>query len=728
MLATDLLASRLPPSLAAMFGSHDAPVEARPRGRSRYSKALPSVPVVGLGRCDSSSSRPLPPVPNAGPNPAPNPATGHGKGKGKGTPTIISIARKPVGSSIPIPSSAGMTSKLLPTSWSAGSSAGSSTPSSTASVMIPRRPVGAPLHPPALPTLIAPPEPSPTDSICSLLSAYAREPDDSLSSGNTYTTVSSSNRIPDSGNSSSAATDAFPAGRGQTVQTQSASAMTSSHRHISGPGDGCPPAPPPKGDLDKLNSQPKPLPEAPEPDQTASSSSPLWKRRPPTAGKNKELPDLKLNVSYRSTASISSIRTAVIRTSSDTITGSIVGPEDPGGQHTPPRPPVKGLPGRDIRVAGKGKPPDQPPCLARSVGSVASRVNRLKHKWATSAKVSEKLNGIPPAARSDSMRPPTPEYRKGDADPPSTPSVNDAKPASPVSVSGSSREGAAQATRPTDLSQVPAPQPFLPSALPLERDAKPANSLHVADLNSIPRRKQLSAAPELRLAPSTSPADLGQKRSSPPYDKASAATRWPVPAPTARGRNRGPSKSPDSASNHFYVSGRDSVGVVPASTRRPGVASGGHDPRIVYSDTQEAMYRGRHGTLYAEMKVLETPDPKASYFPKQTDEPLEPGTVIASRPLNRSHFDCFHKHKTMNRRSNRNYSLTCQTCDKADTEDRWVCTFCHLRICDGCLRAFNGHQRVLQSLVDQLGMSTRLSSSSLPRSESATGVEAELAV
>ncbi|KAG5951029.1 hypothetical protein E4U53_003906 [Claviceps sorghi] len=718
MLATDLLASRLPSGLATMFGSRDAPVQARPRGRSRYSKALPSVPIVGHS---DSSSRPLPPVPSAGPSPAPDPALNSATDHVKGTQKITSIARKPVGSLTRKHSSAGMSSPLLPTSWSAGSSAGSSTPPSAASITIPRRPVDGGLHPPSLRTLIAPPEPSPTDSICSLLSAYAREPDDSLSSGSTYTTVSTSNRIPDSVNSSSTATDAFPVGRSQTVQTQSASAVTSSHRHISGLGDGGPPTPPPKGDVDKLNSQLKPLPEAPEPEQTASSCPPLWKRRPSNADRNKELPDLKLNFSYRSTASISSIRTAVIRTSSDTITGSKVGAEGPGGQHTPPRPPIKGLPGRDIRLAGKGKPPDQPPCLARSMGSVASKVNKLKHKWGTSSKASEKLNGIPSLPRSDSMRPPTPEYRKGDADPPSTPNVNDGKPESPVSASGSSREGAQTTwtTRPTDLSQTPTPQPFLQSALPSERDAKPANSM---------RRKQPAAAPELRLGPRTSSADLGQKRSSLSYDKAFAATKWPIPTPTPRERNHGPSKSPDSALNRSRVSAPDGSGIAPASsTRRPGMASGGPDPRMVYSDTQEAMYRGRDGTLYAEMKVLETSNPKASYFPKQTDEPLGPGTIIASRPLKQSHFNCFHKHKTMNRRSNRHYPLTCQTCDKADTEDRWVCTFCHLRICDGCLRALNGHQRVLQSLVDQLGMSTRLSPSSLSRSESTTGVDAGVA-
>ncbi|KAG5981762.1 hypothetical protein E4U55_002591 [Claviceps digitariae] len=750
MLATDLLATRLPSGLANMLGLQGgAPIEARPRGRSRYSKALPSVPIVSDTKTETetntdSSLPPLPPIPSAGSNPGFNPAA---TDNGKSLPTITSIVRKPVGSSTPKSSSrAGSITRsplLLPTSCSAGSSAGSSTSSSTASTMIPRRPVAAALHPPVLRTLIAPPEPSPTDSICSLLSAYAREPDDSLS-GSTYTTVSTSNRIPDSGNSSSTAADgALVRGsqRSQNTQTQS-SAVTSSHGQIpSGPEDGShpppppAPAPPPKdGDLDKLNSQLKPLPSAPESEQTASPNLNLWKRRSQTANKNKELPDLKLNLSYRSTTSLSSIRTAVSRTSSDTITNSKV------GAAAPPRPLVKGLPGRNVRLKSQVKSSDHPPCSAtHSMGSVVSKVNNLKHKWASSMKTSEKLNRVP--KRSDTMRPPTPEYRKGDINPPSTPGVNHTKPASPVSATGSSPEGA-KPTRTAHPSHTPSPQPFFPSALPSETEAKPAISYNkLASMNSIPKRKQLAAAPEPRVAASTSAAaEAGQKRSSPSHDMAAPATRRQPQLPrTPSERNRGPSNSPDSASKRFSAStpgpGPDGLAVAAASSslssRRPGMAASGGapapDPRIVYSDTQEPMYRGRDGTLYAEMKLLEAPDPKASYFPRQTDQSLTgAGTIIASKPLSQSHFNCFHQHKTMHRRSNRHYSLTCQTCDKADTEDRWVCTFCYLRICDSCLRALNGHHKVLRSLVDQLGMSNPLSLSSLSRSGSAPGVDVEM--
>ncbi|KAG6016480.1 hypothetical protein E4U54_001342 [Claviceps lovelessii] len=778
MLATDLLATRLPSGMATMLGLPGAPMQARRPGRSRYSKALPSVPVVrDIDKTintnnTNNSPPPLPPIPDAGSDAGSN--TGGSRpardiGSSLYVHSVTSIARKPVGSSssssssTPKPSmssaasaassassastasTASSCSPVLPTSWSAGSSAASSVPSSVpssappsapsstaSSNMIPRRPVGGPLHPPPLRTLIPPPEPSPTDSICSLLSAYAREPDDSLS-GSTYTTASTSNRIPDSRNSRN--------------QSSSSTAAT----------DGIPPAPPPKGgDPDSLDSQLKPLPAAPESEQTASPNPEpkpkpkpkLWKRPSQTANRNKELPDLRLNLPCKPTAFISSssVPSAVTssRASSDTIAGSRVAAEESRKPLTPPRPPAKGLPGRDVRLAGKVKPPDNPSCSTQSMGSIASKVTKIKHKWASSStKTSDKLshnNNNRTPTRPDTMRPPTPEYRKGDVNPPSTPGDdNTKKPASPVSATGSSPAGGPKTTSTRDLSRKPLPQPIFSSALPpSETETRSATPYNLASMQSATKRKQLAAATDLCLA-TTSPADAGQRRSSPSHDEAaSPAKRRPKFPPTPNERGRGPSKSPDSASNRFYASasasasvpGPDGLGIVADSPRRPAMASGGHDPRIVYSDTQEPMYRGRDGTLYSEMKVLENPDPRAFYFPRQTDMTDKPlagaDTVIASKPLSQSHFNCFHGHKTMNRRSNRHYSLTCQTCDKADTEDRWVCTFCHLRICDSCLRALNGHQRVLQNLVDQLSKRSPLSLSSLSRSGSAPGVDVQL--
>ncbi|RCI16147.1 hypothetical protein L249_2139 [Ophiocordyceps polyrhachis-furcata BCC 54312] len=157
-------------------------------------------------------------------------------------------------------------------------------------------------------------------------------------------------------------------------------------------------------------------------------------------------------------------------------------------------------------------------------------------------------------------------------------------------------------------------------------------------------------------------------------------------------------------------------------TERPRRPTMDGDPRLVQSETQGLLFRGRDGTLYPEMKVTREPHESASYFPVQTDKLSELGAVIPAGPLKDSHYGCYQGHRTMNRRQNRNYPLTCQTCDKADTEDRWACIFCNLRICEACMRALNGHHRVLRRLVDELALNTPLSLSSMSRPGSAVGM------
>ncbi|GAB0132633.1 hypothetical protein EsDP_00001062 [Epichloe bromicola] len=689
-----------------MLGLQIAPAEARTGGRSRYSKALPSVPVTNGNNLpprpvpkDNTSKLQLPPLPH------PPALSAQPKGNDDGK-SVKSIVRKPVGSSAPNPTTpqpADLTSthSPLPT-----------TPSpSTGSMAIPRRPVGGSLKLPSQPTLIVPPEPSPTDSICSLLSAYTREPDAPMS-GSTDTTANTRNNLPDSvgGNGN------------QSSQNQPAAARSGSDllgpKHESRPT----PSPFPKGDSDKLySSQPKPLPLAPSHEQTASPSPrpEIWKRRPQTAEKNKELPELRLNYSHGSTASISSIQTAVIRVSSHTGTGTGTGTESKKGveesrKASPPRPPVKALPGRNIRPAAKDKPQN----TTYSMGGAASRVIHPGGKSATSSKASE-LKKFP--VRVDSKRPPTPEYGTGDADPPPPLSDNVTKPASPVSASGSPKEGMAG----TDTPKKQSPRP----SLPLKSGSGPKTTPDWTALSPIPEPRLPSATPDLRLA--TSLQDLRRSGPFPLYEadeadeadeEVSPLTTRPVFSPVDR--SRALSTSPESASYRLSPSGPSGLGIVSAPPRYPATASGGSDPRIAYSDTQGPMYRGRDGTLYAETKMTGIPDPKASYFPTRTEKPFAAGTIIASAPLKQSHYNCFQKHKTMNRQSNRNCPLTCQTCGKADAEDRWACTFCHLRVCDNCQRELNGHQRVLQSLVDQLGMSTPpLSLSSTPRPASSLGIE-----
>lgn len=124
------------------------------------------------------------------------------------------------------------------------------------------------------------------------------------------------------------------------------------------------------------------------------------------------------------------------------------------------------------------------------------------------------------------------------------------------------------------------------------------------------------------------------------------------------------------------------------------------------------------------MKSLVEPDARAFRFPTWKGEPIHNDAVIDAHAVKESHHNCFQKHRLMNRRVNRNYPLTCQTCAKADNEDRYACSFCHLRICESCNRIFNNYQRDLSSLMGELARQTPLSLSSSSRPASAFGLQA----
>lgn len=137
------------------------------------------------------------------------------------------------------------------------------------------------------------------------------------------------------------------------------------------------------------------------------------------------------------------------------------------------------------------------------------------------------------------------------------------------------------------------------------------------------------------------------------------------------------------------------------------------------------MYRGRDGTLYPEMAILREPDPRALRFPTWKGKEVATAAadgVYTARELKASHYSCFQKHAIMNRRTNRQYPLTCQTCSKANADDRWACTFCHLRICESCFRVLDANQRDLRRLVADVGRHAPLSLSSDSRPVSAFGL------
>ncbi|KAI8273866.1 hypothetical protein K4K60_010317 [Colletotrichum sp. SAR11_57] len=113
---------------------------------------------------------------------------------------------------------------------------------------------------------------------------------------------------------------------------------------------------------------------------------------------------------------------------------------------------------------------------------------------------------------------------------------------------------------------------------------------------------------------------------------------------------------------------------------------------------------GQEPVEYREMKEQQDmpADPRASFFPITTPEPPSPSIVYSARPIKESMLDCYARHRTVDRTRNRNYALSCQTCGKADTEDRFKCQWCYVRMCASCLTVFNRNGRDLRQLLAHL--------------------------
>lgn len=600
---------------------------------------------------------------------------------------------------------------------------------------IPRKPIANLQLPSPLPQYLA--QPSPTFSLSSLLSAYMTDGDDSQRASyyETATSASETERqevaAPGSEQPVAAAAAAsaatFPPSKLEApVQIQlgatggsgslparpnAGAAAAASYQR---PADRNLPPPPPKDDEAQ-----KPKPSPPEPTATtatasselATPSSPrpeIWKRRPHMSQASKELPGLKLDYSHGSTADT--------QLPSDAAASQAPPPDKAKAapQRVPPF--AGGLPGRNIRPSISER--DQPPIGSQTMGGETSKLKQIKQKLGSQrsesvSSTSSAKAGFPgvPAVQ----RPPTPEYQKEDAKAPAVePFISPVSPASsPEAPRGAS----------PDFSKGLPPKP--------PKDEQTAAA--IAGTQKPISRKALPISPVQDPTPVENP-------TRPPSDTNGAetikkATVSPivakenvVPAPVA-------SPPMNAASTHSRVSGDTAVMQPPPAVIQTSVQvarpprsapQATADPRLLRSDSRGLLYRGRDGTLYPEMKTESEPHPKAAYFPTQTYQSMFKDGIAKARPLTETHFGCFQQHRTMNRRSNRNCPLTCQTCDRADAEDRWVCTFCHLRICDACHRKLGSYQRDLRRLVDGLANSGPPGLMSQSRPGTALGLQATL--
>ncbi|KAM0235683.1 hypothetical protein ACHAPO_005467 [Fusarium lateritium] len=567
-------------------------------------------------------------------------------------------------------------------------------PSGPPKMAIPRRPIGKlSASPPTLPQkesqLPSPSQtpPSPSDSLSSILSAYSRSSGESLVRSPDETNISTlqsdantspSHQVPPA-NTKTGTLESAPTRQHQFQQQQ--------HQQYDAPKlpvKGFRPLPLPSKDTKyHLPASPapirKPIPEkkSPELNSPSSQSQPqqqqpqLWRRRSSKADRGIELPDLTLVSSHGSTAA-----------TQPTVAQPPPVQQQPPSVSTAPT----WQPGSTNPVAPAGQDVRQTPVAeqvleSQTMGSSSSKLNRLKdrlqfHRRGKSSTDTTKS----PTQRPGAHRPPTPEYQKEDIKTPIVDSI-----VSPLS----------PASSPEPVAQVSPELPDdIPQISPQHQNQEPLRNTGSITRKAIPGPKLSS--PELGKPLSES---LNLKNESPPVGSLHSSL--------TDSKGSGGSSSSDTAVYQVQPLAevpsrfppRDSSA---RSNALPRQLSAEHDPRLVSSDSQGPLYRGRDGTLYPEMKVMQEYDPQVAYFPKQSEPLIAEGTIFKAPPLKKSHFSCYHGHKTMNRRTNRYYPLTCQTCDKSDVEDRWTCTFCHLRICEPCVKKLNNNSNDLRCIVNSL--------------------------
>ncbi|CEI39101.1 hypothetical protein FVEN_g10702 [Fusarium venenatum] len=636
-------------------------------GTSRWSKALPDVP----GPNDPSfyddyyeeASPRLPPAKELPPPPPPPRSTSIGSANAKSLPPSLPPLH--------------LLSVNLP-------------PSGPPKMAIPRRPIGKlSANPPTLPQkesqLPSPLQtpPSPSDSLSSILSAYSRSSGESLV------------RSPDETNSITLRSDAntSPSHQVPPANTKTGtleSAPTRQHHfqqqhHQQYDAPKLPvkqfqPLPLPSKDIKyHLPASPapirKPVPEKKSPELNSPSSQQqqpqLWRRRSSKADRGIELPDLTLVSSHGSTAATQPTVAQPPPVQQQPPSVSTAPTWQPGS--TNPAAPA----GQDVRQTPAAEQVLESPTM----GSSSSKLNRLKdrlqfHRRGKSSTDTTKSLTQRPGAH----RPPTPEYQKEDIKTPIVDSI-----VSPLS----------PASSPEPVVQVSPELPDdIPQISPQHQNQEPLRNTGSITRKAIPAPKLSSSEQDKPLSES-----WNLKNESP------SVGSLPSSLTDSKG-SRGPSSS-DTAVHQVQplvevpsrFPPRDSSA---RSNALPRQLSAEHDPRLVSSDSQGPLYRGRYGTLYPEMKVMQEYDPQVAYFPKLSETPIAEGTIFKAPPLKKSHFSCYHGHKTMNRRTNRYYPLTCQTCDRSDVEDRWTCTFCHLRICEPCVKKLHNNSNDLRCMVNSL--------------------------
>lgn len=661
-------------------------------------------------------------------------------------------------------SSIHMQSQLFPKPPSSAAAAATTTSAANWDMKTFQKPLG-PQEPPEpspqtleylQPSELAQPLKSPSYSLSSILSAYSRSSTESIirSSDGTYSTRDSHAQESPNPQVSSSTTGVNshyhePSTSVSTITPITAVPLSQSHQprpiangHNITPS---PPAPtPPSKDYVSPRPSSPPTHRVPAHAGSGTSSPPneqIWRRR--SFKGSRELPNLHLDYSHGSTAYTASAGTTQSQT---TVVPAQTQDQPASIQETaaplPPPKEVRGLPGRNIRPAQQRKESVDDPTM----GHGGSKLQQLKDRFHRSRKSDDKTaskptspgteNG-PPSSRTTTNQPPTPEYQKEDirtshvdkiASPASPASSPEPKVGLPRQPQQNSSQASIAPSAPAKSDSVSVNRKRVPGSSSVAFESIPGND-GSSDLRSAILSTTSPAAG--RFAPVSS---IHPAKSLPDLKIRGTPTLITEPFPPlsafpSSGRNSPAPDGPHTRGRQFDGPGRPPASressARPDSRRGPDpIRNTGPDgSRFVRSSTGELCYKGRDGTLYPDMKEsAQSPDPRAMRFPKAGGEPIPEGTILPAAPLKPSHHLCFHKHRAMQRQRNRRHPLACQTCQKADMEDRWACSFCSLRLCESCLGIFEFNKKDLTGLMSELAGKKTLSLSSAVRPGSSLGL------
>ncbi|KAJ5092200.1 hypothetical protein NUU61_007070 [Penicillium alfredii] len=105
--------------------------------------------------------------------------------------------------------------------------------------------------------------------------------------------------------------------------------------------------------------------------------------------------------------------------------------------------------------------------------------------------------------------------------------------------------------------------------------------------------------------------------------------------------------------------------------------------------------------------IIEDPQGPLEIMPDDgpTPRPLTPPEVEpVAAPLNKVHFMCFQEHRAMPAAPNVWCPVPCMTCHKFDSNVRYRCVFCCLRICQDCYQTLEKcRHRSLKELMYNIG-------------------------